>query len=71
MEGNEGALNYPEGAARVRDMIRENLLETPQAARVSGGDTGGGFGSADLWLTVDGIEFIITVKPTGKAQTND
>jgi hypothetical protein len=31
-------------------------------------DTGGGDGSADLWVSVDGIEFYINVRPS-KTQT--
>jgi hypothetical protein len=54
-------LNYPQGARGVVDLIREMLRS--QVDHGTSMDTGGGFGSADLWLTVDGVEYYVSVKP--------
>jgi hypothetical protein len=53
-------LDYPGDAAQVRDLIREYLK--PQVDHGSSMDGGGGLGSADLWLTLGGVEYIVTVK---------
>lgn len=58
-------LNYPEDAMQVRNLIREML--SSQVDEGSNMDTGGGFGSADLWLTFGGKEFVVTVSPTKPA----
>lgn len=57
-------LNYPEDAASLRDEIRE-LLSTVRDHGTSA-DTGGGMGSADLWVTVQGVEYYINVKRGSK-----
>lgn len=54
-------LDYPQGARGVVDLIRD-MLRT-QVDHGTPMDTGGGFGQADLWLTVDGVEYCISVKP--------
>lgn len=55
-------LNYPHDAASVRNLIREMMQS--QVDHGTSMDGGGGFGSADLWMTIGGREFIVTVKPT-------
>jgi hypothetical protein len=57
-------LEYPMGAASVRDEIRSVLRDTV-VDHGSSMDGGGGFGGADLWIWVDGKEYLVTVKPTG------
>lgn len=64
---NSSELNYPEDAAGVRNLIREMLQS--QVDHGTHMDGGGGFGSADLWATFGGQEFIITVQPTNKFGT--
>jgi hypothetical protein len=54
-----GGLDYPQGAAAVRDRIRVALEK--QGATKTG--QGGGLGEADLWIVVDGCEYSIVVKP--------
>lgn len=56
-------LDYPKGAAQVRDLIREMIKS--QTDQGSSMDTGGGMGSADLWASFDGTEYYISVKPVG------
>lgn len=63
-------LNYPLGAASVRDEIRAVLRDTV-VDHGSSMDGGGGFGSADLWIWVDGKEYIVTVKPTGSEESDE
>ena len=53
-------LNYPKDAAQVRDLIRE--LMSSQVDHDTSMDTGGGMGQADLWLTVGGVEYTVSVK---------
>lgn len=60
----EKTLNYPMGAASVRDEIR-SVLRNTIVDHGSAMDGGGGFGSADLWIWVGGKEYLVTVKPTG------
>ena len=62
-----GNVDYPGDAAHVRDLIREMMRSQVDVG--SGMDGGGGFGSADLWLTVAGHEFFVNVKPTGRVST--
>lgn len=50
---------YPEGAAQVRDLIREYLKS--QVDEGSSMDTGGGCGGADLWVKFGGVEYVIHV----------
>jgi hypothetical protein len=54
-------MDYPKGAAQVRDLIREILKS--QVDHGSPMDTGGGMGGADLWASFGGVEFVICVKP--------
>lgn len=58
-------LDYPADAAQVRDLIREMLKS--QVDHGSSMDTGGGLGSADLWVSFGGVEYYVCVKPTRKA----
>lgn len=46
-EINASVLNYPKGAGQVRDLIREMLKS--QVDPGTSMDTGGRFGSANLW----------------------
>jgi hypothetical protein len=57
-------IDYPRGAASLRDEIRA-MLKSSIADQDSSMDTGGGMGVADLWVWVDGKEYCVTVKPTG------
>lgn len=63
-EINRGAVDYPEDATQVRNLIREMMKS--QVDHESSMDGGGGLGCADLWMTFGGKEFIITVKPCGR-----
>lgn len=58
-------IDYPKDAAQVRDLIREML--TTQVDHGSGMDTGGGFGTADLWVKFGGKEYFVSVKSTSEA----
>lgn len=58
---HEQTLDYPGDAAMVRDMIKEQMRS--QVDFESAMDTGGGMGSADLWLSIDGVEYFISVRP--------
>lgn len=60
MNWNKGNLDYPEDAAQVRDLIRQMLQS--QVDHGSHMDQGGGMGSADLWATFGGVEYVITVQ---------
>lgn len=62
-----GSLDYPPDAAKVRDMIAERMRDVDPDA---GSESGGGMGCADLWLTVDGIEYAISVSAT-RSHTNN
>ena len=53
-------LNYPIGAAQVRDLIKA-MIGT-QVDHGSSMDTGGGFGQADLWVKFGGVEYLVLVK---------
>lgn len=55
-----GRLDYPRDAAGLRDEISELLNSVRDHGTSS--DTGGGMAQADLWVTVQGIEYFITVK---------
>jgi hypothetical protein len=57
---NKGSLDYPADAAQVRDLIRQMLQS--QVDYGSHIDQGGGMGSADLWATFGGVEYVITVQ---------
>lgn len=63
-EINKGTLNYPEDAMQVRNLIREMMRS--QVDEGTSMDGGGGLGSADLWMTIGGHEFIVTVQPVPK-----
>lgn len=56
-------MNYPKDAAQVRDQIREAM--STQVDHGSAQDTGGGLGSADVWLWFGGVEYVVSVKPSG------
>lgn len=58
---NFDQIDYPHDAAQVRDLIRDMLKS--QADHGSSMDTGGGLGSADLWMSFGGQEFYINVRP--------
>lgn len=58
-------LDYPMDAMQVRDLIRDMLRS--QVDEGSSMDTGGGFGSADLWVSFGGVEFFVSVKPARAA----
>lgn len=64
ISGPAPSFNYPADAAQVRDLIREMMRS--QVDEGTSMDGGGGFGSADLWLTIGGREFFVNVKPTGR-----
>lgn len=53
-------LDYPMDAADVRDLIRDMMRS--QVDEGSPMDTGGGCGAADLWLSLGGLEFYISVR---------
>lgn len=55
-----GRLDYPRDAASLRDEISE-LLNSVRDHGISS-DTGGGMGQADLWVTVQGVEYFITIR---------
>ena len=63
MEFDGSKLNYPGNAAQVRDLIADQMRT--QVDFGSAMDTGGGMGSADLWLMIDGTEYLVNVKPCG------
>lgn len=63
------SLRYPEDCASIRDEIRE--LTTCIRDHGTSSDGGGGMGKADLWLTVDGIEYFITVTRSLRQQQLD
>ena len=46
------------------EVLRDRKAGNPNAGEDM--DTGGGFGAADLWMTIGGTEFIVTVKPVRK-----
>lgn len=54
-------MNYPQDALQVRDLIADLLRS--QADHGSAMDTGGGLGSADLWVWIGGREFYVSVQP--------
>lgn len=53
-------LDYPKDAGSVRDMIKQMMVS--QVDHGSSMDTGGGQGAADLWLSLGGVEYLVTVK---------
>ena len=59
-------IDYPEGAAQVRDLIRDMLKS--QVDQGSSMDTGGGFGEADLWVSFGGTEYFVSVKISKPSQ---
>ena len=65
MEFDGSKLNYPGDAAQVRDLIKDQMQT--QVDFGSAMDTGGGMGSADLWLVIDGAEYLVNVKPCGQS----
>lgn len=67
-EADTTGLNYPRDAAAVRDLIREAMAA--HRDHDTGADTGGGFGSADLWLWIGGTEYHINVKPVRSRPAN-
>lgn len=54
----------PKDALSVRDEIAAAMK--PHVNHGSAMDTGGGFGSADLWLQIGDCEYYVTVKPSRK-----
>lgn len=60
-------IDYPEGAAQVRDLIGQMLKS--QVDQGSSMDTGGGFGAADLWVSFGGTEYYVSVKISKPAQS--
>lgn len=56
--------NFPLDAMEVRDTIANAMK--PHVNHNSPMDTGGGFGSADLWLQIGDREYFVTVKPGKK-----
>ena len=63
MEFDGSKLNYPGNAAQVRDLIADQMRT--QVDFGSAMDTGGGMGSADLWLSIDGAEYLVNVLRCG------
>lgn len=53
-------IDYPLDAASLRDEISDLLQTVRDHGTVS--DTGGGMGQADLWVTVQGVEYFVTVR---------
>lgn len=47
-----------------------NLLK-PVADEGTGIDSGGGDGMADLWVTIGGIEYLITIKRSANIQSSE
>lgn len=62
---NAEHLDYPQDAAQVRDLIRD-MMQT-QVDHGTSMDTGGGLGSADLWMKFGGKEYFISVQGPKKA----
>jgi hypothetical protein len=60
-EIDASGLDYPLDAEHVRNLIRDMLRS--QVDHGSSMDTGGGFGSADLFVTFDGKEYAVSVSP--------
>ena len=60
MSKDAGRLDYPLDAASLRDEISELLNSVRDNGTSS--DTGGGMGQADLWVTVQGVEYFVTVR---------
>lgn len=58
-------MDYPIDAMHVRNLIAE-MMRSQVDQGTEDMDTGGGFGAADLWMTIGGTEFIVTVKPVRK-----
>jgi hypothetical protein len=56
-------------ACTLRDELRP-FLDTIRD-HGSGMDSGGGAGGADLWLWVGGVEYVITIKPTGNVRASE
>ena len=54
-------MGYPRDAGMLRDEIRDYLRKAV-ADEGSSMDTGGGMGSADLWVVIDGREYFISIK---------
>ena len=52
---------YPMDAASIRDEIR-GYLRSAVADAGSSLDSGGGFGEADVYVTVDGKEYVVIVR---------
>ena len=63
-------MDYPIGAAQVRDLIGEMMDSHCDVGEAR--DTGGGCGTADIWLRIGGMEYPVSVhagrkyKPTPK-----
>ena len=51
-------------AAAVRDEIKDFLEEIHDKGTSL--DTGGGDNLADVWVTIDGVEYLVTVKALRK-----
>lgn len=62
-------LNYPLDCASLRDEIRELLTSVRDHGTSS--DGGGGMGQADLWVTVQGVEYFITVRKSNSQLRKD
>ncbi len=56
-------MDYPKDVAQVRNQILEMMAS--QVDQGSAMDTGGGFGSADVWMWFGGIEYVVTIKASG------
>jgi hypothetical protein len=54
-------------ACTIRDEI-SNFLKSAVADQGKSMDTGGGAGGADLWFTVGGKEYTLTVRPCRQAK---
>ena len=61
-------MDCPRDAVQVRDQIRDAMRT--QVDHNSARDTGGGLGSADVWLWFGGVEYVVTVKPSGNTSRN-
>lgn len=59
-ENKPNQINYPQDAAMIRDLIKDMLMS--QSDTGSSADTGGGLGSADLWMTFGNVEYLINVR---------
>lgn len=55
-------VDYPGDACAARNLIRDAMR--PYVDKGTSMDGGGGFGQADLWMTVGGVEYLVSVKPT-------